>query len=324
MQWEDYLHEGTVSPYYGFLFNLFAYPYKLFAKLPQIFFLIVYFYGAYCFILKSFKPGISFKAILFLFFNPLFWIFAIKYGSNDTLVAGALILGVILYNEQKHKVSISLLLLVSLIKFIPLFVLPFLCTKNGRIDWTYGLKISASFIIVFLLAYLLWSPDVINVLKPDDQNVSKMFSIFRSLRGNYGLGFSLDYFSIPVVLGSLIVYYYFHYKKHLDVLCSMVVSLLLVLTFYRIGHHQFYLSLLLLFTYWVHQQWEFIKEDKLLFIASHIFWAFIFVMSALYFLSEGYKGTLEGVREWMGYIAFILQIVFLYFLIKYNFRISRT
>ena len=215
-----------------------------------------------------------------------------------------------------------------LMKFTPIFILPFLIISQKKIHLKYFIKIATYCFSFILVVYLLWGSSGFNIFLIDEHNVSKMFSIFRFIRGEFiSLTFfgveDLDFLSIPLVIVSLVTYFIFHVIKKLDSSISVFISFSLVLLFYKIGHHQFFISLFLLLIYVFLVHGINLIRDRFIMITSILFFTYLFIMTILYFFTGGYRAEFDLVREWMGLVSFILQFLMTISFICFNLKYSR-
>lgn len=155
--WKQY-HANTLygGNSYGPFYNLFAYPYSLYSKLPRLLFAISWFFVSFFLLLKYFQSNTIPQNIKYFFwfilmFSPVFIIFVAAYGVNDSIMAVLMGLGLYCYQKQQEVASGLMIGSAILIKFMPLFILPFLCLNQKKINWKFALTVVLLVFIVFLL-----------------------------------------------------------------------------------------------------------------------------------------------------------------------------
>jgi hypothetical protein len=197
---------------------------------------------------------------LLTFLNPLFFYIVIIYGLNDTLVATFIIYAVIFRQNHKSFFVGLFLGLASLTKIYALFLIPFIIFENQKIDkrilWTsisvfgsgnllawifYGKPFLSGMLNTVTRASSLLSPlDALKIHFTDGKlfNSGNLFSDMIEI-----LIYGLQVINPIVVV--LVFMYMFRFAKQSNLrwLESSAVSLLMILTFYKVVHPQFFLVL---------------------------------------------------------------------------------
>ena len=99
--------DNTSGNAYGPLFYLFTYLYKVHYDLPRFLFLIIYLLGVYISTLQLSPIHSKKQAIwwMLMVWNPLIFLFGMKYGNNDVLMSGFLLLSLLGMAKKKSLLS---------------------------------------------------------------------------------------------------------------------------------------------------------------------------------------------------------------------------
>ena len=322
---------------YGVIFNLFAYiNFIPNTYLPKAIFIYIYLIASYeLWKFSILKKILSHNIILLvLFANPLFWIFSIKLGSNDAFLAGITILAIISFLKDKFYLSGLLFAIGIGFKFSPIFIIIFFASNRLKLNFKFVVSFIISISIIYICGYYLWGNSIFEPLILGTERLSKSLSIFRFIRGDIQpLGFlgisNLDKYSIYLVIFATIISTVLYLKYNLDRLLMALFTFSNLLLLYKVGHHQFYLLLLML-TLLVYIENENILKSNPLFVRSTImFWIYFFIITILYNYTEYYGGNYSIIREYIGFPTFVIHLTWnvlilklLYF--KTNIKISRN
>lgn len=247
---------GTTNAY-GPLHNLFALPYKVNRLLPkQLFVLLVLATGA-C---SAFFPlGVADRTTIeqrcFLFAaliaSPFTLVTVALYGSNDALPASAMVLsiiGVLSFQGTKSRLlSGAVLAAGSMCKFYPLIIFPALFLRRPSFDWAFASGFAGLIAVVSSVSYRMWGDSIFIPLRFAGARPSKHLSIFNFLRNVIGL--NLDSLSVPLALVFFALALYVMFKLGLGPLFGSILAFTAVLTFYKVGHQQFFLFYFLVTPY---------------------------------------------------------------------------
>lgn len=251
----------------------------------------------------------------YLYFNPLFWVFVVFFGSNDGLLSALFLFGLVAFQSRKWYLSAFLLASGTLLKFIPVFVMPVLGLNRRKIHWGFGLTYLFVFGGVFLLCVLKWGATIFDPLLYNSERESKMLSVFMFLRGKFSplplIGIEgADHLSLYFVIGSIFITFILHLWFGFDHLLSVVLTLSGVLLFYRVGHHQFHLSLVFLLVFFIATHYESIQaiHPK---ACTCAWWylGWIAFATILYAATEGYYKRFEIIRDIIGLPSFIIHLL---------------
>lgn len=318
---------------YGVFFNFFSYlmvlP-KLFGKndfyftlIPKIIFVYMYMFSSYLIWQESFclNKKESTGVFVFLFLNPLVFIFGVSYGSNDCFLAGLTVLSIIFYEQKKINLSAILFAISVSFKFYPLFLVPFFIVSERKINSSFLIFFSSTLALVYVLGYFLWGHSVLFPFFNIESRASKIFSIFRFFRGEF-VQKNFDDYSLYCVAASFFITFFIYYKYNSPKIISASLCYSNILLFFKVGHHQFYFLLILLMGLCFVTYHESFKKDKNLLFAAAFFWIWIFVFVALYPITGRYSGVYYQIREFVGAGTFIVHVIFNVFLLKHLIKLG--
>ncbi len=330
--WNDILsgrnpwYSGS-SNAYGPLHNLLSFLYYLSPKGPRILFVLSAFFTSFFLYnrinqLDLKENGVLKMFLLLIIVNPIIWIFFVVNGCNDGLVASMLIFGIYFYDKKCYLMAAFLISLSILYKYIPLFILPVLFVNNKEIKWKFAFFTFLFLVIGSALTYYIWGDSILNMIEYTASRESKILSIFRYLRGEYSFlkwfGVSnVDFLSSFLVLISVAIVFLVQLFFNWNYLKAVLVTLLGVYLFYKIGHFQFYIIIYFLLIYYLSTEensvnFDFIKGRILVFL---IWIAFVTV---LYVVTEGFYNKFSFIRDIIG----LPNTVFLIFLLHGFIKIS--
>ncbi len=315
---------------YGVLHYLFTPFAKIYNQLPKLIFVGIYMYASYKLyelILKQTGVKLARISLLVLLLNPLFWIFGVIYGSNDLFVAATSFLSILYYYTKKTNKSAIYLFLGITYKFSPLFILPFLGIDARKINYKYFLIIGLTIIILYTFGYLFWGNSIFNPFIYGSVRSSKLLSVFAFINSSYApLSFiniyNLDFLSIYCMIISWFVLFGLYLYFKLDKPIMIFTSFSSVLLFYKVGHHQFYFTLLFITLYIFSSHWEFIRQNKPILISTLVFWSWLFLVTIIYLITDEYKGQFNLIRELVGGPTFIIHSIMNILYLRLAFKIK--
>ena len=206
--------------------------------------------------LSNFMEMIIFSLLTIL--NPLFFYIVIIYGLNDTLVATFIIYAIVFKQKNKSFFVGLFLGLASLSKIYALFLIPFIMFENQKIEK----KILWTSISVFgggnLVAWFFYGKPFLSGMLNTVTRASSLLSPLDALKIHFTDGklfnsgnllsdmieiliYGLQVINPIVVLLVFIYLFRFAKKSNVHWLESSAVSLLIILTFYKVVHPQFFL-----------------------------------------------------------------------------------
>lgn|GEM_PF-2106391 len=193
----------------------------------------------------------------FLTLSPFALITIGLYGNNDILPASSMVVALIGIVAHKKRLirflSGSVLAIGCLCKFYPLIILPSLCIRKRQIDWSFFSGFLGTFVLLTELAYAQWGSSILIPLKFAGSRDSKHLSIFNFIR--HVLGFNIDYLSVYAMIVVFLVCIAFCILKDINPVSGAILTFAMVLSFYKVGHQQFFLFFFLVapfaLRYWI-------------------------------------------------------------------------
>tara|TARA_B100001063_G_scaffold222972_1_gene229815 strand:- start:1173 stop:2288 length:1116 start_codon:yes stop_codon:yes gene_type:complete len=309
---------------YGPLHLFISFIYEINSLLPKIIFGVLFCILQFYLFFKILKKShnLLFYFYLFLPCNFLIITNAYFYGINDTVVAFFLIISVTLFINKKYLTSGVFFSISAFTKLYPLLLLPiFALYKKINLKFLYSFIISTS--LILLISFYKFNSDLIfEPLKFGSLRAPNFISILASLKYDFPdstvVLFLIKYNSILVISLSLITLIYCLMKKKC-LLTSIMLIFLVVLTTYKVGHTQFYIPLCVIFSILLNYNSLYIKHVKtvlpLVFLLS--------VTSVAYPLTGGFdimkqENIFWSIRENIGYLYFITNILIIYKISKIN------
>lgn len=329
-QWLFFLEGGNPWGYdsntYGPLHALMAYFYALDIKIPRLIFSLAallsafYLWGKVRANSRLNEKHTKWLKYLLLY-NPIIWIFFVVNGCNDGLVGMLILLGLVKYDDKNFVLSALFLSLAVLYKYIPLFILPFLAVPNQKINWRFSISSFAFLATGFGLTWAVWGDRFLSALFFNSGRESKILSIFRYLRGEYSFlkpfGIeNLDHWSTYLVIASVLIIFILHIAYNLNYYESLLLSMLSVLFFYKVGHFQFYIVLYFLLVYYMSRQESGVLPARLVkYIFYFLFW--LAFATVLYGVTEGFYRHFNFLRDIVGLPHSVFLLLVIIALVRY-------
>lgn len=250
---------------------------------------------------------------LFLF-SPYIIIQCFYYVDIDVLVAVLCIIAIQACKEHKYNLSGLCLAFSALLKFFPIVMLPFLSINGKKINWALIISTLSTILLAFIFCYYLWGENVFYPLTFASAREPKLLSLFRALSGKFS---PFTYFwpqlnpanlSLPLMAISGTALFLYHLKKPFSPTGGSLLALITVLGWYKVGHHQFYLVVLLMAFLYIHEGDRNAHQKPL--VCFNI-WLSLF--SLMYIWTGSFNfAPWQPVKEVLGYIHFGF-LVWLYF-----------
>jgi hypothetical protein len=199
------------------------------------------------------KTSLPQRYLLFIFFilSPFALITVTFYGLNDILPAAAMVLaiiGAITFKDFLPRILSGGILAIGVMsKFYPIIILPSLSIRRRRIDWAFISGFLGVLVSIALLAYKIWGKSMLYPLLFAGFRGSAHLSLFHFTRTVLEL--NLDRLSTPVMLVVFLAMSLFLFKKNLDPMLNSILIFASVLSFYKVGHQQFFLFFFLISPY---------------------------------------------------------------------------
>jgi len=195
----------------------------------------------------NFKNELNQNSKLALFslfcFSPFCLSFTILYGLNDTIVSGLILFALYFSISKKSKfhsqIAGCVLSLATMIKIYPLFIIPFFIYRERKIDIKFLASYICTTVIIFITSFFLWGKSTLGPIFFAIKRTSSHLSFFNFFR--QVLELNIDKYSIYLMGIALIVSLLVTLKFKIDLLPSVVLTLAIVLSFYKVGHQQFFL-----------------------------------------------------------------------------------
>ncbi len=239
---------GTSNAYLS-IHNIFAPLAAINKSLPKLvftcFFLIpMYFSSVFPLNFKVEMDKIAKLKIFIIYaFSPFCLLATAYYGFNDALVAGLIILSLCLSISNLKKINSVLsgisLGLATMVKVYPIFITPLFIFRKRKIDLTFFTSYILSLISILLGSIAAWGNTGLIPILWATGRYSKHLSFYNFSRKILGL--NLDQYSIYGMAIVLVIILYLIYRYKIDLLPAVILTLSLALTFYKVGHPQFFL-----------------------------------------------------------------------------------
>ena len=183
------------------------------------------------------------KLFILFAFNPFCLILTTLYGLNDTFVAGLMILSLYLSLLNKNKVHSFIsgitLALATMVKIYPIFVAPLFIFRKRKIDITFFTSYFLSITLILLTSISIWGKSILDPILFASERLSKQLSFFKFSRVFFGI--NLDEYSIYAMCVVIVIIFIIIKKYKIDLLPGVVITLSMALSFYKVGHPQFFL-----------------------------------------------------------------------------------
>ena len=326
--WESFIGGKESIPLnsYGPIHLLLSFIYKLNLLVPKLLFGISFILLNYYIFRKILKKN-KFTLIIFFYLtihcNFLIISFAFFYGINDSFVALFFVISIIFFKKKKIIFSSIFISLAFLIKFYPILFAPqYLFQKKEM-----ALKVMLTIFIFIFISFLSFSVifDYNLLIEPiifGSTRGPKLTSVLASLNYSFSenqlIEFFIKYNTYTVIILVLATHLYTLIKKT-DLLYSIILTYVIIVLTYKVGHLQFYIPLLVIAAYLL------TLTDKYL-ILFKILIPLIILLSLTslgYSLAGGYMVMPWKIyRENMGYVFFItnLYIFFRMLFVSNKFR----
>lgn len=309
---------------YGPLHLFISFVYEINSLLPKIIFGLLFSILQFYLFFKILKNSCN---LLFYFYlilpcNFLVITSVYFYGINDSIVAFFFIISITMFINKKYFTSGVFFSISAFIKLYPLLLLP-IFTLYKKINFKFLYSFIISTCLILLISFYKFNSDLIfEPLKFGSIRAPNFISILESLRfdfpNNIILLFLIKYNSIIVILLSLITLIYCLRKKKC-LLTSLILIYLIILTTYKVGHTQFYIPLLVIFSILLNYNTLYLKHVK---IALPLI-ILLSITSFVYPLTGGFdvmkqENIFWSIRENMGYLYFFTNIFTIYKISQLN------
>ncbi len=315
---------------YGPLHNLLALPYQLHPALPRLLFAVTY-VGIFVWFLHRFGTTHTRSRVLAaaFFANMLFWVSVVDYGHNDIMCATFALAAVALCEREKTGSAGVMLAFGVLSKLYPLALLPFLALDGRAVRWRLLTSFLGTMLVGFGLTWWFWGGSFLVPFLHAAERESSLLSIFYFLRGSrsplvcLSASPNVDWLSGYLTVASLGVLLLFHVRSRLRPASSAALAVVVLFTFSKVGHFQFYITAFLLLAYWYYgEAWaEGRRMPCLPGLAAYLLW---FTLMPLAFRElDHFKREWAEIRQWVALPSFVLQVWLIGTLLGWRMRKAR-
>jgi hypothetical protein len=195
--------------------------------------------------------------------------------------------------------------------------------SRWKLSTPFVVAFISTILIVFSIGYAVWGSSVFQPFIYGESRASKIFSIYRYFRGEFSflapLGIrSLDFLATPVLLSLLgVLFVFVARRKEGGSVVSVLLGYTIILSFYKVGHHQFYLPYLLLCALVIARNYA-VPEFRRVLSPMALLLAWIFACVVAYDWGGAYRGDFKIIREWVGLPTFALQLYLIRELIRFH------
>ena len=239
---------GTDNAYLP-IHNLFAPLAAINSSIPKILFFCIFIIPMYLSSVRkiNFKRELDkiskLKIFLIFAFNPFCVVFTSLYGTNDVLVAGLIVFSLYFSSSKKKKLNSLIsgfsLAIATMVKIYPIFIAPLFIFRKRKMDITFFTSYLLSLTGIVFTSILIWGRSTFIPILFAVERHSKHLSFFNFSRKVIGI--NLDQYSVYLVGLVLVLSLFFMYKKKIDLLPAVILTLTLAFSFYKVGHPQFFL-----------------------------------------------------------------------------------
>jgi hypothetical protein len=259
--------EGGQAPWgehstnaYGPLYNMLAWIAWVDPFLPKSLFVGVWVCSGVwlaTFALRRWQPvWLGYGIVLVALGGPFFVLLVSHYGFNDILPAVLCLIAVHLRLKNRDAGAGAALAAAVLLKYYPAAMLPLLMLDGRRLRWRLGAWCVGITGAGMAASFWYWGESTLHPLAFGAERPSKWLSIFRFLRGPYSpLGLVMDEpnadaLSMPamVIFGGAV--WLTCWVRRVPTAPACIAGLATALQFYKVGHVQFQMSVVLLMFYY--------------------------------------------------------------------------
>ncbi len=243
----------TVRNIYGPLFNVYGLTSIIYPTIPRAI-------GAVLFLIISWKIVKEIRAHKDLDWKVRFWLYIGMFGNffsfvfvgisggNDVYLAFLICAAIIALNRGNAALAGMAIGLGGLIKFYPLYLVPFMALDQRRLNIKFATVAIATFIVGMILAYIEWGASIfeplfwnLNRSATHSSIIFILISCFQSL-----LHISIPTSWVVICLAPLaIIALIWQYKLRLSNLTGFMIGYMLILTFNQVGYVVYYFPLIL-------------------------------------------------------------------------------
>lgn len=295
---------------YGPLFNLLAGPAWINPKAPRLICAYAYLLFAVgaCRGFAAGRPGrwIRWLGPIALFANPYPWIEAAYYGHFDVMVALA-VLGAVRARERGRDALAGASLAAGvLLKYLPIAVLPLLALDSGGERPRVRRRLVEAALLGILggmgISVLIWGWSTFAPVELAATRTAAGASLAWALRGlrsplrDVGVMASIETLSTLAQLAALAAAWRWSRARRPDIEAVVLVAVLGVVVFYRVGYPQYQFSPFLLGWAWLLAHWDRLRLRAAPTVAIWLYDAWIGVLDACYVLDDAWQVRVDWAR----------------------------
>ena len=239
---------------YGPLYNFYGLSFLIYPALPRIIGTILYLIVSWK-ILKeiqahgSLSKTTRFWLYLGIFGNLFSFVLVAVIGSNEVYVAFFICAAILALKRGDDTLAGAAIGLGALIKFYPLYLVPFFAIDHGRLNIKFTIAAGATFVAGMALAYLVWGSAIFKPLTWNlDRNAtpSSIIYVFQAvLHALPHVTISASRLVLICLVPLALMELIFQYKLRLSNLAGLMIGYVTVVTFNQIGYVQYYFPLML-------------------------------------------------------------------------------
>ncbi len=306
---------------YGPLYNLLALPYRIDPFLPKLLMVFAWMWAALCLIRLALKradrPAIhAWLTAAFMLLGPALALLIAHYGYFDILPAGLCLVALHLRLQKRDTLSAAALAGAVLLKYYPIALLPFLMLDRRRLRIRLGVWCVVFVGLGMLASGWVWGESTLHPLTFAGERPSKWLSIFRFLRGPYS-PLSLwmenpdaDHLSLPALVLFTGATWLVCWWRRVPLAPACVAGIAVALQFYKVGHIQFQILLMLLILYWLVTGGLLSRENRpaLVAVIAYLLWLTVFVCVYVVLRRVSREDVFISIRDYPGLIGLIMTL----------------
>lgn len=191
---------------------------------------------------------------------------------------------------------------------------------------------SAVSVYCFFINWLKWGNSVWNPFIFESQHHPKLLSIFAFLESPisplqlFMADPKVSFLSLPLLCIGLLALFTLHIKYQFTAIFSTVIVLVFSLTVTKVGHVQFFLTVIMVIAFWVYFEYTSLKQYQFRFYSLWLYLLWIAFCCLLYFmtndLSKHYVIS-SFLRDTIGLPTFIIEVILMYALISFGIKRSK-
>ncbi len=235
--------------------------------------------------------------------NPLIILFGITYGNNDILMSAFLLFSLLAMVIKKNILSGIFIGLAISVKFVPVLFIPvlMLACNSRRKAIMFFLSAVLAAGVCCLLAFLFMGYSPFDAILFGASRSSKMLSIFRVFAD-----LNLDFLSTPLVILSVLAGTIMGHIRKWNWNYTFCLVYLLTITFYKVGHHQYYIPLFSWMIYILFRDSNLISS--MVKITFGVLFLWINFLAFIYPFTDNYRNEYIWIRDWVGFPTFLFQL----------------